>query len=59
MTEVVKPYDAEMFTDRSVICFEFPTALKAKPKINRYVYDYIKGDLLVCALIYEQQVCQV
>ena len=58
--EVVKPSDAEMFIDHSVVCFEFQTALKAKPKIKRYVHDYKKGDILLdCALFYEQQICQV
>ena len=44
VTEVVKAIDADIATDHGIVSFEFQMALKAPPKMNRFVYDYNKGD---------------
>ena len=44
VTEVVKAIDADIATDHAVVSFEFQISLIAPPKINRFIYDYNKGD---------------
>ena len=52
MTEVVKAIHADMATDHAIVSFEFRISLKAPPKMNRFIYDYKKGDFkgLRCSL---------
>ena len=44
VTEVMEPKEAEMFTDRCIVSFELASAVKALPKLQRFVYDYARGD---------------
>lgn len=44
VTEVVKAIHADMATDHAIVSFEFQISLKAPPKMNRFIYDYKKGD---------------
>ena len=44
MTEVLEPTEAEMFTDNCIVSFELSSAVKAPPKLRRFVYDYARGD---------------
>ena len=45
VTEVMEPNEVEMFTDHCIASFEFASAVKAPPKLQRFVYDYTRGDL--------------
>ena len=44
MTKVVTAIDADMTTDHAIVSFEFQISLKTPPKMNRFIYDYQKGD---------------
>ena len=44
VTEVVKAIDADMATDHAIVSFEFQISLTAPPKMNRFIFDYNKGD---------------
>ena len=44
VTEVMEPNEAEMFTDHCIVSFELASAVKAPPKLQRFVYDYARGD---------------
>ena len=44
VTDILSPKDTGVFTDHSVIIFQFNAFIKAPPKILRFVYDYAKGD---------------
>ena len=45
VTEVMEHNEAEMFTDHCIASFEFASAVKAPPKLQRFVYDYARADL--------------
>ena len=42
--KVLSLQESGIFTDHSVVCFEFCASTKAQHKVNRTVYNYRKGD---------------
>ena len=44
VTDILSPKDTGVFTDHSVIIFQFNAFIKAPPKPLRFVYDYVKGN---------------
>ena len=44
VTDILSSKDTGVFTDHSVIIFQFNAFTKAPPKPLRFVYDYAKGD---------------
>lgn len=44
VNEVLKPDEAEIFSDHCVLFFELTISVKAPPKTRRCVYDYRRGD---------------
>ena len=44
VTDILSPKDTGVFTDHSVIIFQFNAFIKAPPDTLRFVYDYGKGD---------------
>ena len=45
VSEVLLPETTEIFTDHSTVLHEFSEHIKARPKVERYVYNYNAGDL--------------
>ena len=41
-TDILSPKDTGVFTDHSIIVFQFNAFIKAPPKTLRFVYDYAK-----------------
>ena len=47
ISEILSPAEADIFTDHSIISFDFSVHPKRLPKTNRTVYDYRRGDFTV------------
>ena len=45
VSEVLLPETTEIFTDHSTVLHEFSKHIKARPKVERYVYNYNAADL--------------
>ena len=45
ITEILKSTDAGIFTDHSVLMFDFTTSCKPLPRVIRYLFDYSRADL--------------
>jgi hypothetical protein len=44
VSEVLRPETTEIMTDHSTVLYEFSENIKARPKVERYVYNYNAGD---------------
>ena len=44
VSEVLRPETTKIMTDHSTVLYEFSENIKAKPKVERYVYNYNVGD---------------
>ncbi len=44
ITEILKPTDAGIFTDHSVVMFDLTTSFKPLPRVIRYIFDYSRAD---------------